>query len=86
MEPARKIRAYDKEFKINAVKLYKVSSATLTDWIQPYEKNKEDAFLGKRYIKPSDVEMAQLCKELAIAREGRDILKKALSIFSSLCK
>jgi transposase len=100
MEPVRKIRAYDKEFKINAVKLHKesgrslsqvseelgVPSATLAGWVQPYEKNKDDAFPGKGYIKPSDVEMAQLRKELAIAREERDILKKALGIFSSLRK
>jgi transposase len=100
MKPERKIRAYDKEFKLNAVKLYKESgrslsqvseelgipSATLAGWIQAYEKDQGEAFPGKGYLKPSDAEVAQLRKELAIAREERDILKKALGIFSTLRK
>jgi len=45
--------------------------------------DKEEAFPGKGFLKPSEAEMMQLRKELAIAREERDILKKALGIFSS---
>ena len=100
MKPERKIRAYDKEFKLNAVKLCKESgrplmqisrelgipSPTLTGWVQAYETDKEEAFPGKGCMKPSDAEVAQLRKELAIAREERDILKKALGIFSTLRK
>ena len=100
MTSERKIRAYDKEFKLNAVKLYKergrslsqvseelgIPSATLAGWIQTYEKDKGEAFPGKGYLKPSDAEVAQLRKELAIAREERYILKKALGIFSTLRK
>lgn len=97
MKPERKIRAYDKEFKKNAVKLYKdsgrslsqvseelgVPSPTLAGWVQSYEAHKEEAFPGKGFLKPSEAEIMQLRKELAIAREERDILKKALGIFSS---
>jgi transposase-like protein len=93
----RKNRSYDKEFKQNAVKLYLESgripkqiseelgipTATLVSWIESQKKNGEQAFPGKGNIKASDQEMAQLRKELAIAREERDILKKALGIFSS---
>jgi len=100
MNPERKIRAYDREFKINAVKLYKgggrslrqvseelgIPQATLTGWIQAYAIDKEEAFPGKGFVKSSDAEVMQLRKELAIAREERDILKKALGIFSSLRK
>jgi transposase len=100
MNPVRKIRKYDKEFKINAVKLHKdkgrslsqvskelgIPCATLAGWVQSYERDKEEAFPGQGYLKPSDNEIAQLRKELAIAREQRDILKKALGIFSSLRK
>ena len=100
MKPERKIRAYDKEFKKNAVKLYKESGrslsqvseelgiphATLAGWIQAYAIDKEEACPGKGFLKSSDAEMMQLRKELAVAREERDILKKALGIFSSLRK
>lgn len=92
----RKLRVYDKEFKLNAIKLYlegdrsynEVSkelglpATTLIGWVYTHKKNGKEAFPGKGYIKPSDMEMAQLRKELAIAREERDILKKALGIFS----
>lgn len=93
----RKVRKYDKEFKVNAVKLYLESgrsskqiseelgipTPTLVSWIEHHKTNGEQAFPGKGNIKPSDSEVAQLRKELAIAREERDILKKALGIFSS---
>ena len=93
---SRKIRKYDKEFKLNAIKLYlesertyqQISSelgipnATLVTWVASQKKEGEQAFPGKGHIRAPDVEMAQLRKELAIAREERDILKKALGIFS----
>jgi transposase len=93
----RKIRNYDKEFKFNAVKLYLQSgrsyqqvgdelgipAATLAGWVIAHNKEGEQAFPGKGHLKPSDAEIAQLRKELAVTREERDILKKALGIFSS---
>lgn len=93
----RKVRNYDKEFKLNAVKLYLSSGRsykeigdelgipcnTLSGWVLSQKKDGEEAFPGKGYVKPSDGELLQLRKELAIAREERDILKKALGIFSS---
>ena len=98
MTSERKIRTYDKEFKLNAVKLYKESGpplsqvreelglpiATLAGWVQSYEKDKGEAFPGKRYLKPFDAEIVQLRKELAIAREERVTLKKPWT-FSQLC-
>jgi transposase len=96
----RKIRKYDKEFKQNAVNLclkndraYReiakdlgMAPSTLASWIEAYQKDGSEAFPGKGHLKPSDVEVAQLRKELAHVREERDILKKALGIFSSLRK
>lgn len=93
----RTTRGYDKEFKINAVKLYLASGkkyqeiskelgipmGTLVTWIMNHRKYGEEAFPGKGNLKPSDAEVANLRKELAIVREERDILKKALGIFSS---
>ena len=96
----RKIRNYDKEFKLNAVKLYLqnkrsfqqiaeemgIPSATLVGWVNNYKAEGTDAFPGKGHVKPSDTELMQLRKELAIVREERDILKKALGIFSAVRK
>ena len=80
-----KPRTYDKEFKINAINLYlsgdrsyeQVSNelgipvGTLVTWVQAHKKDGTEAFPGKGYLKQSDVEVAQLRKELAIAREER---------------
>ena len=96
----RKTRTYDKEFKLNAVNLCLTSNrgyseiakdlgvpvSTLHSWVESHQKDGKEAFPGKGYLKPSDAEFAQLRKELAIVREERDILKKALGIFSSLRK
>jgi transposase len=89
-------RSYDKEFKLNAVKLLlesgrsmsKVSKelgipiATLAGWLYATQANGEQAFPGKGHLKAGEAELSQLRKELAIVREERDILKKALSIFT----
>lgn len=96
----KKLRNYDKEFKLNAVNLCLTSgrgygeiakdlgvpSSTLYTWVEAHQKAGKEAFPRKGHLKPSDAEVAQLRKELAIAREERDILKKALGIFSSLRK
>jgi transposase len=96
----RTIRSYDKEFKINAVSLYKgsgksyseiskelgIPAATLVGWVKDQEHSGAESFPGKGNIKQSDMEVVQLRKELAIVREERDILKKALGIFSSVRK
>ena len=93
----RRMRNYDKEFKLNAVNLYLQSgrsyqqvgdelgipAATLVGWVLAHKKEGEEAFPGKGNLKPSDAEIAQLRRDLATAREERDILKKVLGIFSS---
>ena len=86
-------RIYDKEFKLNALELYKngkkpieicknldIPESTLSGWITRYLKNGENAFPGSG--NPSDSEVAQLKKRLADAELERDILKKAVAIFS----
>lgn len=93
----RTIRKYDKEFKLNAVKLYLsnertyeqiseelgIPIGTLVTWITAYNKDGAEAFPGKGHVKASDEEVVRLRKELAIVIEERNILKKALGIFSS---
>jgi transposase-like protein len=90
------LRSYDKEFKLNAVKLYLagtrsykqvgeelgIPAATLVGWVLKHQEVGTEAFPGKGNLRPGDAELARLRKELSIAREERDILKKALGIFS----
>jgi transposase len=92
----QEVRSYDKEFKLNSVRLYLASrrsykqvsrelgipDTTLRGWVNKHQKDGSEAFPGKGNLKPTDAELARLRKELQIAQEERDILKKALGIFS----
>jgi transposase-like protein len=92
----RNNRKYDKEFKLNAVKLYQesgkkcgeiaknlgVPKSTLCTWIKEYEVNKDKGFRGSGFVKPSNEEIHLLKKQLADVTMERDILKKAVAIFS----
>lgn len=90
------VRQYDKEFKLNAVKLCQSSDKgytqiakdlgipknTLYTWIQEYKNHGENSFPGSGQIRPEDQEMHRLKKELIDVKLERDILKKAVAIFS----
>ena len=90
------MRNYDKEFKINTVNLYKnsdrsinaiaqemgLATSTLAKWIQAYGEQGEKGFPGKGNPKAHEEEVRALRKELAHVRQERDILKKAIAIFS----
>ena len=87
---------YDKEFKINTVKLYRESQkslrqiskdlgvpcSTLNGWIKEFEVHGEESFPGSGKLKPCNEEMYLLKKQLADITMERDILKKAIAIFS----
>ena len=90
------MRTYDRDFKINAVNLYKNSGrslkkiaeelglaiSTLSQWVQDYKKEGDQSFPGKGQVKPHEEELRALRKELVHVRQERDILKKAVAIFS----
>lgn len=90
------MRTYDKDFKINAVNLYRrsgrslkkiaeelgLAASTLNHWVQDYKADGDQSFPGKGQVKPSEEELRALRKELLHVRQERDILKKALAIFS----
>jgi transposase len=94
---ARTRRTFDREFKINAINLHKTSGrsvrqlsqelsvpeSTYGKWVQAGKADGSDTFPGKGRLRPSDAENARLRRALAIACEERDILKKAVGIFSS---
>ncbi len=91
-------RAFDQEFKLQAVKLvteqhYKITEAatnlgvgasTLGKWIRKYreENDLQSAFPGKGKLRPQDEELARLKKENAKLKREREILKKALGYFA----
>lgn len=92
----RQKRNYSPEFKQEAIKLWQSSgkSATaieselgithglLSRWKRKQDQNGQHAFPGKGRLLPEQEKMRQLEKENAILRQERDILKKAVAIFS----
>ena len=93
-------RKYDREFKIEAVKLITdrgtpiaeaarnlgIHENLLRTWKKKYEEDTADSFPGKGHLKPQDEQLRRLRKKLADVEEERDILKKALAIFSKAPK
>jgi transposase len=93
-------RKYTKEFKLEALELLGTSGKSaaqierdlgitkglLLKWRDRYQVKQEK---GEARLMPSDLEAAQaenrrLRRQLAVAEQERDILKKAVSIFSKL--
>jgi len=91
-----KRRRFSKEFKMDVVNMIKlgdksvldlseelgIHNVTLYSWVRKYNEDKEEAFPGEGKLKPSDDEVRKLLRQLADVTEERDILKKAISIFS----
>ena len=88
---------YSREFKIEALRLWKESEKTAVDvsrelgikrtllyrWKQQSEDKKEDVFRGSGRPKADQVsEVSRLRQELKAVTEERDILKKAAAYFA----
>lgn len=96
MEEGKGRKTYDKQFKLDAVRLVTeggrsvrdvageigVDPNTLYHWKRELVKEGEDAFPGKGHLTAQEEEIRRLRKELAEAKEDREILKKALGFFS----
>lgn len=88
----RKIKRFDKDFKVSTVKMvteggHRASEVArslgihvnvLYSWKRKYANNGDKAFVGKGHL----TEMSALRKELRETQMERDILKKAVGIFS----
>ena len=88
----RKIKRFDKDFKVSAVKMVTegghrasevarslgIHANVLYSWKRKYANNGDRAFVGKGHL----TEMSALRKELRETQMERDILKKAVGIFS----
>ena len=89
-------RRFNKVFKEEAIRLILeegrrikdvaenlgIDPAMLSKWKRAYESNGKEAFPGKGYLRTQDEEMRQLRRELSDVTMERDILKKAVAIFS----
>ena len=87
-------RRYDSEFKQEAVKLVVednrsirevesslgITHGVLKGWVQKHRDQQDPAVVAQR---STDAELKQLRKEVEKLRRERDILKKAVAIFST---
>jgi len=97
---AKKRRSFSREFKLEAVALVTegglsvaqaardlgISESVLSRWKKQFEEDPGPSFPGKVRLHPKDEELHRLRRDLAIARQERDILKKAVGIFSRVPK
>jgi transposase len=91
-----KNRHFSREFKRDAVQLVTekgmpvrkvareldIHPNLLHIWKRKFLAQGDKAFSGKGRVKPEQAEIRRLRKELEKVREQRDILKKALAVFS----
>ncbi len=89
-------RHFTREFKLDAVQLVTkkgmpvgkvardldIHPNLLHIWRREFLKEGDKAFTGKGCVKPENAEIRKLRKELEKVKEQRDILKKALAVFS----
>jgi transposase len=89
-------RTFTREFKGEAVQLAQsskkpltqiardlgIADSTLHHWCKLFADHGERAFLGSGHQTPQEEEIKHLKREVDVLRQERDILKKALGIFS----
>ena len=89
-------RKFSREYKLEAVKLVRdrgvgvaqaardldVHENVLRKWIKEYGADPMQAFPGHGQMKPEQVEIDRLRKEVAKLKAERDILKKAAAYFA----
>ena len=89
-------RRFSREFKLEAVRLVKdrgvavaqaardldVHENVLRKWIREAKTDPQHAFPGHGQMKPEQLEIDRLRREVAKLRAERDILKKAAAFFA----
>ena len=92
----RNRRQYTREFKLEALRLLETSGKSASQierdlgigkgnlyrWKRKMSKDGQDAFPGHGRLTPEPERIRQLERENEILRQQRDILKKAVAIFS----
>ena len=96
MQESKGHRKFDRQFKEEAVRLVTEGGRSVTEvahglgihenllhtWKRKHKEDPAGSFPGKGHLKPQDEELKRLQKENANLKEDREILKKALAIFS----
>ena len=89
-------RQFTREFKLEAVRLIKdrgvsyvqasqdlgVHTSQLRDWVKKFSDDPQHAFPGPGQMKPEQLEIAQLKREVTKLKAERNILKKAAAYFA----
>jgi transposase len=89
-------RTFTKDFKLEAVHLVQrsgksqaqiardlgIADSTLHHWCKEFAEQGVQAFPGSGHQTAQEEELRRLKRELEVTRQERDILKKALAIFS----
>ncbi len=89
-------RTLTREFKMEAVQLVQsskkpqsqiardlgIADSTLHHWCKQFAQQGEQAFPGSGYQSSQEEEIRQLKRENELLRQERDVLKKAIGIFS----
>ena len=96
MVTKRKRNVYNRDFKIKVMKLILekhqsvarvskdlgVSQNTLHQWKKAFIEHSRNCFPGNGKVTEHEAEVRRLKRELELVKEERDILKKAVGIFS----
>ena len=91
-----KKRVFSREFKVEAVRMLETSGkpaaqlerelgigdGCLLQWKRKLAEEREQAFPGHGRLTPEQERIRQLEREVRVLRQERDILKKAVAIFS----
>jgi transposase len=89
-------RLFSREYKLEAVKLVRERGVTvaqaardldvhenvLRKWVREYGDDPSQSFPGKGQMKPEQLEIERLRREVAKLKAERDILKKAAAYFA----
>lgn len=89
-------RAFTREFKLEAVRLIRDRGVTvaqasrdlgvhenvLRKWVRDFEADPKQAFPGQGQMKPEQLEIERLRREVVKLKAERDILKKAAAYFA----
>jgi transposase len=89
-------RKFTREFKLEAVRLIRergvsfaqasqdlgVHESQLRTWVKKFAEDPQQAFPGNGQMKPEQLEIARLKREVLKLKAERDILKKAAAYFA----
>ena len=89
-------RKFTREFKLEAVRLIKdrrrfvcagvarpeCAESQLRNWVKAFADDPQHAFPGPGHMKPEQLEIARLKREVTKLKAERDILKKAAAYFA----